>query len=80
MSETLNSLKLQMDAGIVSISYKKLSGEKRDARATRSASIIISNGGTPPEKWIDRSDTTAYFDLDKKAFRSFKKDAVKTLD
>lgn len=80
MSESLNSLKLQMDAGIVSISYQKLSGEKRNARATRSASIIISNGGNPPEHWVDRSGTTAYFDLDKKAFRSFKNDAVKTLN
>lgn len=69
---TIEELKEEMQTGIVEFSYRKVStGEVRQARGTLCDKYFTydSKGGRKPS-----DNVVCYWDMDKKAFRSFRKD------
>lgn len=68
---TIEELKEKMQTGIVKFSYRKVStGEVREARGTLCSKYFTyeSKGGKKPS-----DDVVVYWDLDKDAFRCFRK-------
>lgn len=68
---TIEELKEKMQTGIVKFSYRKVStGEVREARGTLCSKYFTceSKGGRKPN-----DDVVVYWDMDKDAFRCFRK-------
>ena len=66
----------KMNDGVVEVVFTKKNGEKRVMRCTRKASLIPDED-TP--KGVEREhnpEIVKAYDLDKKAWRSFRKDSV----
>lgn len=68
---TIEELKERMQTGIVKFSYRKVStGEVREARGTLCSNYFTyeAKGGRKPS-----DDVVVYWDMDRDAFRSFRK-------
>ena len=62
----------------VEFTYIKVNGEERVAHGTLKSAIIEENNALPKGKIDNKSDDVLrYFDVDKKAWRSCKKDTIK---
>lgn len=62
----------------VEFTYTKVNGEERIAHGTLKTAIIEENNALPKGNIDNKSDDILrYFDVDKKAWRSCKKDTIK---
>ena len=62
----------------VEFTYIKVNGEERVAHGTLKSAIIEENNALPKGNIDNKSDDVLrYFDVDKKAWRSCKKDTIK---
>ena len=81
----LASLKEAMQEGIAHFTFDKANGEERPAYGTRAPDIIKRHGGTPKGDKDGRDDdaqptTFTYFDLGKRAWRSFRPENLVEID
>lgn len=57
--------------------YTKVNGEKRTAHGTLKNSVLEANNAMPTGNMTNKSDNVLrYYDIDKEAWRSAKKDAI----
>ena len=73
---TVEELKSAMHEGVVEFTFMKKNGTERVAHGTLNFNKIVELGGNLPNGngTPKDSDTIAYFDTDKNAWRSFKED------
>lgn len=77
-------LKKLLNEGIVTFTYKKLNGEERQAKGTRildfDVAIGLEEDDIPKGLRSEVDGVIAYWDLDKKAWRSCKEENVISID
>lgn len=74
IDKEIKSVKDILRLGIEVFQYKKKDGTIREARGTLNEDIINENDGTPTGNGVNHNysdDIIRYYDLDKKAWRSF---------
>jgi hypothetical protein len=82
----LASLKKAMQEGIAHFTFDKANGEERPAYGTRAPDIIKRHGGTPKgdeRTYLEQAlqpTTFIYFDLGKRAWRSFRPENLVEID
>lgn len=74
-------LKDRMQEDVVHFHYEKVSGEMRPAFGTRLPSIVSRHGGDPNGEGREGPPTTfTYFDLIRRAWRSFRPETIVDID
>lgn len=66
----------KMNDGVVEVVFSKKNGEKRVMRCTRKASLIPDEDMPKGVERAHNPEVVKAYDLDKKAWRSFRKDSV----
>lgn len=66
----------KMNDGVVEVVFTKKNGEKRVMRCTRKASLIPDEDMPKGVERAHNPEVVKAYDLDKKAWRSFRKDSV----
>lgn len=72
----IEKLEQLLNDGEVSFTYEKVDGTKRDARGSCNVYILEAHDAIPYGTGVEKTGVITYFDLDKNAWRSFRKDSL----
>ena len=75
--DLVQELRNALNKGMVSFSYEKANGERREAHGTRNPQGLEYVGGTLPKgTGTEKTGVIAYWDLDAEGWRSCKEDKI----